>query len=357
MTELTQEVKDILAEIRESNEAIKPVNSGLVKEPNEDDFNFWLTLQDMALAVPKGVVNSVEEQGDFLDENIINLGGLEFGDGDGRTTFRDFIPRYVPPTKWNSKDRNIATFAKPETMAGNMTEGVSRFLTGFYGPNKFLKGAGLTGGVVKNSIRGMTAGAVADLTVFDPDEGRLSDMLVEFDSPLLNNAVTQYLASDEDDTEMEGRLKNVLEGMIIGGPLEVLMGIKAFKRQKATQNISEKNKIHKEYGDAIKKLQEAKKKQKLKPIDVGVRVVASDRGNVGTVISMKRGAIEVEFISPEGARAVKTFKKADLKSIDKTPLKLDPIVKKKIAEGNAAIINVDQAIKDIEISKKNAKKN
>ena len=357
MTELSQEAKDILAEIRASNEAIKPVNSGLVKEPNEDDFNFWLTLQDMALAVPKGVVNSIEEQGDFIDENIINLGGLEFGDGDGRTTFRDFIPRYVPPSKWNSKDRNIATFAKPETMAGNMTEGVSRFLTGFYGPNKFLKGAGLTGGVVKNSIRGMTAGAVADLTVFDPDEGRLSDMLVEFDSPLLNNAVTQYLASDEDDTEMEGRLKNVLEGMIIGGPLEVLMGIKAFKRQKATQNISEKNKIHKEYGDAIKKLQEAKKKQKLKPIDVGVRVVASDRGNVGTVISMKRGAIEVEFISPEGARAVKTFKKADLKSIDKTPLKLDPIVKKKIAEGNAAIINVDQAIKDIEISKKNAKKN
>ena len=104
-------------------------------------------------------------------------------------------------------------------------------------------------------------------------------MLVEFDSPLLNNAVTQYLASDEDDTEMEGRLKNVLEGMIIGGPLEVLMGIKAFKRQKATQNISrEKNKIHKEYGDAIKELQEAKKKQKLKPIDVGVRVTPDDEG-------------------------------------------------------------------------------
>ena len=85
MTELSQEAKDILiAEIRASNEAIKPVNSGLVKEPNEDDFNFWLTLQDMALAVPKGVVNSIEEQGDFIDENIINLGGLEFGDGDGK---------------------------------------------------------------------------------------------------------------------------------------------------------------------------------------------------------------------------------------------------------------------------------
>ena len=47
-------------------------------------------------------------------------------------------------------------------------------------------------------------------------------MLVEFDSPVLNNAVTQYLATDEDDTEMEGRLKNVLEGIVIGGPFRNL---------------------------------------------------------------------------------------------------------------------------------------
>tara|TARA_R110002049_G_scaffold131135_1_gene289771 strand:+ start:1919 stop:5617 length:3699 start_codon:yes stop_codon:yes gene_type:complete len=371
MTELSQEAKDILQSIRESNEAIKPINSGLITEPNEDDIGFWKTLGDMALAVPKGVVNAVEEQGDFIDENIVNAGGIEVNKlqaltlvnpilakkyyEETKSTFTDFIPRYVTPSAWKSKDRRVATFTKPETMAGNMTEGVSRFLTGFFGPNKFLKGVGLTGGVVKTGIRGMTAGAVADLTVFDPDEGRLSDMLVEFNSPLLNNAVTQYLATDEDDTEMEGRLKNVLEGIVIGGPLEILMGIKAFKRQKATQNISEKNKIHKEYGAAIKSLQEAKKKQKLKPIDVGVRVVADDRGNVGTVLSMERGAIKVEFISKEGLRATKTFKKSELKSIDKTPLKLDPIVKKKIAEGNAAIINVEQAIKDIEISKANAR--
>ena len=246
MTELTQEAKDILEKYRQQNEAIKPVNSGLVKDPDENDINFWRTLGDMALAVPKGIVNAVEEQGDFIDENIVNAGGFEFGDGDGKTTFTDFIPRYVPPSKWNSKDRNIATFKKPETLAGNMTEGVSRFITGFYTPSKFLKGVGLSGGFVKTSLRGMVAGAATDLTVFDPNEGRLSDMLVEFDSPLLNNAVTQYLATDEDDIEMEGRLKNVLEGIVVGGPLEILMGIKAFKRAKGTQNITEKEKIYKE---------------------------------------------------------------------------------------------------------------
>ena len=110
-----------------------------------------------------------------------------------------------------------------------MTEGASRFVAGFIGPNKFFKAVGLGGGVVKTGLRGMAAGGVSDLTVFDPNEGRLSDMLVEFDSPVLNNAVTQYLATDENDTEMEGRLKNVLEGMIIGGPLEILFGFKCFK--------------------------------------------------------------------------------------------------------------------------------
>jgi hypothetical protein len=113
-----------------------------------------------------------------------------------------------------------------------MTEGVSRFITGFAGPAKFLKGAGLSGSLVKTSLKGLGAGAVADLTVFDPAEGRLSDMLVEFDSPLLNNAVTQYLASDESDSEMEGRLKNVLEGMALGGIFEsVFMESKVGKNE------------------------------------------------------------------------------------------------------------------------------
>ena len=243
---------------------IQPKQSGLVKDPKEDDFNLWRIVGDMTLSIPQGVVNAVEEQGDFLDENIVSLGGLEFGDKDGKLSFKDFIPQYVSPKRWKeqkySEERQLPIFYKPKTLAGNITEGVSRFITGFYLPNKFLKGAGLVGGFGVTALRGMTAGAVADLTVFDPNEGRLSDMLVEFDSPVLNNAVTQYLATDEEDTEMEGRLKNVIEGMIIGGVAEgVLFGIKAFKKAKATQNFDEKNAIYKEAGEAIKEVQAGNK--------------------------------------------------------------------------------------------------
>jgi len=265
--QLSEEALKFIEEAKKNINKVEPVNSGLITNPDEEDFNFWNKAGSLTLSAGQGVINAVEEQGDFLDENIVSLGGLEFGDEDGKFTFKDLIPKYVSPKKWKeggySQKRNLPVFHKPEGIGENLTEGAARFVTGFIGPSKILKGVGLGGGIIKTGLRGMTAGAVADLTVFDPNEGRLSDMLVEFDSPVLNNAVTQYLATDEDDTEMEGRLKNVLEGMLIGGPLEILFGIKAFKKAKKTKDIAEKEKIYKEAGEAIDGLKKKKKNKKV----------------------------------------------------------------------------------------------
>ena len=266
-SEFSPKVLELIGQSNKETVKIEPVNSGLVKNPTQEDPNYWTVAQDMFLSIPQGVVNAVEEQGDFLDENIVSLGGLEFGDKDGKLTFKDFIPRYIPPSKWKSeeysKKRQLPIFHKPETLAGNMTEGVSRFITGFAGPAKFLKGAGLTGSLVKTSLRGFSAGAVADLTVFDPNEGRLSDMLVEFDSPLLNNAVTQYLATDENDSEMEGRLKNVLEGMALGGVIElpraIFYGIKGWKKMRGVRDLDERAKIQQEVAKVIDDTSKGKK--------------------------------------------------------------------------------------------------
>jgi GNAT superfamily N-acetyltransferase len=265
-SEFSPKVLELLGQSNKETVKIEPVSSGLVKNPTQEDPNYWKIAQDMFLSIPQGVVNAVEEQGDFLDENIVSLGGLEFGDKDGKLSFNDFIPRYVTPSKWKSeeysKKRQLPIFHKPETLAGDMTEGVSRFITGFAGPAKFLKGAGLSGSLIKTSLRGLGAGAVADLTVFDPNEGRLSDMLVEFDSPLLNNAVTQYLASDESDSEMEGRLKNVLEGMALGGITEsVFYGIKGWKKMRGVRDLDERAKIQKETSDVIDEIQNPKIKK------------------------------------------------------------------------------------------------
>ncbi len=265
-TPLSQDALKILEEYNNGIKKIEPVNSGLIPNPDQKDFNFWQKAGRLSLSAGQGVVNAAEETLDFLDENIV----MPYDTPDtllGKVAFTDFIPRFITPEKWNkptlSQSRQLPIFHQPEGLAENMTEGASRFVAGFIGPNKFFKAVGLAGGVVKTGLRGMAAGGVSDLTVFDPNEGRLSDMLVEFDSPVLNNAVTQYLATDEDDTEMEGRVKNVLEGMLIGGPFEILFGLKAFKKAKATKNFAEKEKIYKETGEAISDLKKGKKTKKV----------------------------------------------------------------------------------------------
>ncbi len=270
-TEFSPEVLNSLEKFNQETVKIEPVNSGLVKNPNQQDANYWNIARDMALSAPQGVFNAIEEQGDFIDENIISLGGLEFGDKDGKLTFKDFIPTFVPPSKWKSeeysKKRQLPTFHKPETLAGNMTEGISRFLTGYAGPAKFLKGAGLAGTSLKGTSRALVGGAVADLTVFDPNEGRLSDMLIEFDSPVLNNAVTQYLATDKNDGEMEGRLKNVLEGFGLGGITEsIFYGIKGFKQMKKTKDLDKRADLQKRTDQIIKDAQKGKKTKRLRKL-------------------------------------------------------------------------------------------
>ena len=356
--QLSEEALQFIEEAKKNINKVEPVNSGLITNPDEEDFNFWNKAGSLTLSAAQGVVNAVEEQGDFLDENIVSLGGLEFGDKDGKFTFKDLMPKYVSPKKWKegaySQQRNLPVFHKPEGIGENLTEGAARFVTGFIGPSKILKGVGLGGNIIKTGLRGLSAGAVADLTVFDPNEGRLADMLVEFNSPILNNAVTQYLATDEDDTEMEGRLKNVLEGMLIGGPLEILFGIKAFKKAKKTQDIAEKEKIYKETGEAIDALRKTKKDTKVQIINLSDFLKLSSKGRVRqarteeqdfkAILSGKIKAVDFDFMDS-------TSKLSDEYSLGTFEKKLKA-KKLYIDDDNMGRVFVGKTKKDVDLLKK-----
>ena len=142
---------------------------------------------------------------------------------------------------------------KSKTLAGGLVEGISQFMVGFVpGLNvaswagrvtkvsskigKAIEAADAVGNVKKvNAIKwgtsfgkSVTAGAVADFTVFDAQEERLSNLLQQF--PALQNPVTDFLAADKDDTEISGRLKNLLEGGILGGAMEpFVVGLRALR--------------------------------------------------------------------------------------------------------------------------------
>ena len=315
-TPLNEETLNFFKTYNDGVKKIEPVDSGLVTNPDQKDFNFWQKAGRLGLSAGQGVVNAAEETLDFLDENIV----MPYDTPNtllGKVAFTDFIPRFITPEKWNkptlSQSRQLPIFHQPEGLAENLTEGAARFTAGFLGPNKYFKGVGLAGTYFKGTSRHFLSGAIADLTVFGGDEGRLADMLVEYDSPVLNNAVTQYLATDEDDTEMEGRLKNVLEGMLIVVPFEILFGIKAFKKARLAKTIKEKEEIYKEAGEAIGDLKKGKTKEILsieknlvKPqnLKIGDKINIFDNGN----------KIEVEIlkISTTGALKVKKFDGSEL---------------------------------------------
>ena len=67
-TQLSQEVLGIIEVDEKEVKPIMPVQPGINKQPDEKDHNFWTTLEDMAYAVPQGIVNAIEAQGDFIDE-------------------------------------------------------------------------------------------------------------------------------------------------------------------------------------------------------------------------------------------------------------------------------------------------
>ena len=128
-----------------------------------------------------------------------------------------------------------------KTMAGGAVEGISQFATGFI---PLFGLAGRAGALAKagTATKAVVAGAATDFTFFNGQEARLSNLIQQV--PELQNPVTEFLAYDGDESELEGRMKNVLEGL----GLEAVAGvfIKSVKAMKKARKVKE------ETGDAQK---------------------------------------------------------------------------------------------------------
>jgi len=112
-----------------------------------------------------------------------------------------------------------------ETWVGTLSEGITQFAIGF------IPVAGVTSKIGKAAQFGkagqyittaLGAGAVADFVAFNGHEGRLSDLIEQY--PSLQNPISGWLASKEDDSEWEGRFKNALEGLALGPIADVALG-------------------------------------------------------------------------------------------------------------------------------------
>ena len=234
------------------------------KEQQEDNSERSL-LSDIPTQVVGGVrdavqstIGFVEGLGDTLGEKT-NIGGLVFGekadngivgyksydelvkDGDSNPLFG----------KFGTKDAiQLPEIDQADTVVGGLTRGVTQFATGWITGGKLLRGASnqlststaikLAKGAKANPIKAsLGKGAVADTIAFDEETGRFADIINEY-TPELANPLTDYLASDPDDTFWEGRFKNTLEGLALGGITEGLFRTARYIKNKKQQINNEK---------------------------------------------------------------------------------------------------------------------
>lgn len=196
---------------------------------------------EMGGAVLSGIKRGINETADAIDETgdwLANaLGGPTFIT-DARTGVNPGF-YWLRPGEWEGLESRWETATgkkndvfgwrfsvpeegRPESVTGRVIEGISQFGAGFAGGGRVLRGwktatkAGQIG-------KAMAQGALADFTAFDGNEDRLSNLLAEH-APDAIAPMFEVLAANGDDPEVVGRLKNAVEGTILGGAVEVIAG-------------------------------------------------------------------------------------------------------------------------------------
>ena len=201
----------------------KPLARGTL--PNEEDKkNKIFSGGDTLMAIPRGIEGFAQSLYDLVDYAAA-----------------DTLPNW---------DKRL--LGKSETMVGGFVEGTTQFLTGFIPvagqlgklskANKALNAFSKARPVTSQVTKAATAGAVSDFISFQAQEERLSNLINEF--PQLANPVTEYLAADKDDGEIEGRFKNVIEGLfleagMVGIGTAFTQTVKAIKKGKKGNITSE----------------------------------------------------------------------------------------------------------------------
>lgn len=111
----------------------------------------------------------------------------------------------------------------PKTVTGSLIKGVAQFTTGMAIGGREMEAVGLPTNLAGWAGRGVTAakGFLSMFESFDGAQHRLSDLIQQV--PSLRNPVTEFLESKPGDNAIEGRLKNAIEGTVIGQAADGLL--------------------------------------------------------------------------------------------------------------------------------------
>lgn len=239
--------------------ADEPQSDGMLKD----------TLEGVATGATKGInelvqtadtltFGGVNEVGDWLNENVADLGTLGVNEGGelvyyraaqaikeakeaglerGDPAFNDFVKERVTTTKLTDG---------LQTISGNISSSLTQFAAGWIPANRMMKllpTPTTTAGKV-SKLAG--EGAIAEVIAFDKYEDRLSNIIEDY--PSLENPITAFLAADPDDAAALAVLKQATEGVMTEALfLPFVAGLKALRANR--NNFEETDRLVQEAGE------------------------------------------------------------------------------------------------------------
>ena len=111
-----------------------------------------------------------------------------------------------------------------------LPKGIAQFFGPFAAVGKLLR-------LGRGFMATMGRSAAADFLGFEGNEGRLTDVLLEFGLP--PNAITEMLRTDPNDPEYIGRIKNAAEGALLGIPIEVVARVVGALRSGSAKELED----------------------------------------------------------------------------------------------------------------------
>lgn len=208
-------------DVKELDSLTKQLNDSRNQDLAWYDYGF-----DMAKGAWSGAVDAAEEtwqftrwSADALADGAGYLMGQEWGGIDGNTWDENY-----------ETERLLFEPPRPTTAAGQVVDDITQFGVGLIGAGKFTAATKAGKYLAKKGTKGKIAKTTVDSAIsatvaHNPYEQRLSDIVQ--DIPALQNPVTDFLQSDEDDSLLERRLKMAGEDIALGIGIE---GVLAFAR-------------------------------------------------------------------------------------------------------------------------------
>lgn len=209
---------------------------------------------DIVMGLVRGVgmaanefMQTIEWVSDELNESAFDMRPLEKEIGKAMTDW------FNVPENFRNFKAQVPMADDPKTAAGKMAEGLSQFLTGFAVAGKALKSFKMfrqlaNGNGFQNATLASLKGMLADFTVFDPHAPNMSNWL---QTTWAKNAVFDYLSHKDNETELLGRLKNTVEGGILGAGLDgavlLIKYLRGIKNAKARIEEEIETKVHEPY--------------------------------------------------------------------------------------------------------------